>query len=363
MRHISKVLRSAQLSSGKVTREFEARFADYVGTRYAIAVSNGTEALHLGLLAAGVEHGSEVILPSFTYHAAANAILYCDAMPVLVDVTPETMCIDVNQVAESITPKTRAIIVTHIAGHPCNMKPLLDLAEKSNLVLIEDAAHAMGATYEDRPVGSLGHIGCFSFYPTKPLTTGEGGIITTNESDVEQKLRLLRSLCTKRFERIHYDVQSIGYTSRMSEIQAALGLDQLRTLDKTNSIIINKANILKSYLNDMNGIVLPHEEPYAKHVYNLFIVKIIQEKFGVTRDKVSDFLHEKGINTQLHYIPLHRLTYSAQNFRFSKNSLKVSDYLWKTVLSLPLYPSITNRQLSKISRALHVCSSKSLSKS
>jgi dTDP-4-amino-4,6-dideoxygalactose transaminase len=349
LRGLSRVLRSGYLTSGRVTREFEAQFADYVGTREAVAVSSGTAALHLALLAAGVQSGSEVILPSFTYHAAASAVVHCNARPVLVDVEPDTMCIDPEAVRNAITGKVRAIIVTHFAGHPCDMNHILEIARKRDLAVIEDAAHAAGAKYSGKAVGSIGRAGCFSLYPTKPLTSGEGGMITTNDDDLARKARLMRSLAVIRSDNTHYDVKSMGFSYRMSELSAALGLSQLKTLDATNSIVRKKAYLLKRKLSGINGLLLPYEAPHVTHIYNLFVVRILRSQFGLGRDEVSASLRRRHIETQLHYVPLHRLSFYCHLSRFKGAALKVSDSLWRTVLSLPLYPTISHAELQRVS--------------
>ena len=336
-----------------MTRAFEKEFAEYVGTRYAVAVSSGTAALHLALLGAGVGRGSEVILPSFTYHAVAAAVVQCGAKPVLVDVDAQTMCINPEEISDSVSDKTRAIIATHFAGQPCDMKPICQIAEEYRVAVIEDAAHAIGSTYHKKRIGSLGDAGCFSFYPTKPMSTGEGGMITTNDSRLAEKARMMRSLCTQRSEGLHYDVNALGFTYRMSELQAALGLDQLSGLDRTVTAMRKKARLMLSMLRDIHGLVLPHEAQYAKHAYNLFVVRIIAEEFGHNRDQVSDSLKRKGIETQLHYVPLHRLAFYSKMAKFRTKALKVSDSLWKTVFSLPLYPTIRESDLERVSAALH----------
>lgn len=322
-----------------------------------MAVSSGTAALHLALLGIGVKGGSEVILPSFTYHAAAAAVVQCGARPVLVDVDAKTMCIDPEEISDAVTDKTRAIIVTHFAGHPCDMKPICQIAREHHVAVIEDAAHATGSTYRKKRIGSLGDAGCFSFYPTKPMTTGEGGMITTNHSGLAEKARMMRSLCTLRSKGLHYDVNALGFTYRMSDLQAALGLDQLRWLDRTVKAMRAKASLMLRMLRDIPGLVLPYEAPYARHTYNLFVVRIIAEEFGPKRDQVSDSLRRKGIETQLHYVPLHRLTFYSKKAKFRKKALKVSDSLWKTALSLPLYPTIRESDLERVSAALRDCRS------
>lgn len=320
-----------------------------------MAVSSGTAALHLALLGVGVGKGSEVILPSFTYHAAAAAVLQCGARPVLVDVDAHTMCVNPEEISEAVSRKTRAIILTHFAGHPCDMEPIQEIAGQHHLAVIEDAAHAVGSTYRKKRIGSFGNAGCFSFYPTKPMTTGEGGMITANDSRLAEKARMMRGLSTVHSEGLHYDASVLGFTYRMSELQAALGLDQLRGLDRTVSAMRGKARLMLRMLRNIPGLVLPHEAPHAMHAYNLFVVRVIAEKFGLNRDQVSDSLKRKGIETQLHYVPLHRLTFYSKMAKFRTKALKVSDSLWKTALSLPLYPTIRESDLERVSAALRDC--------
>jgi perosamine synthetase len=235
------------------------------------------------------------------------------------------------------------------------MKRIHEVAEDTRLPVIEDAAHAAGATYRDGKVGSFGRAGCFSFYPTKPLTTGEGGMITTEEDEVARKARSLRSLSTERTQGLNYDVRSLGFTYRMSELQAALGLHQLDALDHTNSLMRTKASVFKRRLKGVRGLILPYEAPYVKHVYNLFVVRVMPREFGKDRDEVSSALLRKGIATQLHYIPIHRLTFFSRIAKFKKATLKVSESLGKTVLSLPLYPRIRADELDRVVSALLSC--------
>lgn len=352
---ISRVLRSGYLTSGPLTHEFEEKFASYIGTRYSVAVSSGTAALHLALLACGVRAGSEVIMPSFTYHAAADAIIYCGARPVLVDVDPRTMCLDPQSVPQAISSKTCALVATHFAGHPCDMKQIREIAEENDLAIIEDAAHSTGTQYYGKMAGSLGEAGCFSFYPTKPLTTAEGGMITTNDPKIAERASHLRALGTDRSKGLQYDVRSLGFTYRMSELHAALGLNQLQSLNQRNSIMRTKAKTIIRKLRNLEGLILPFEAQYARHVYNLFVVRILARQFGMDRNTVSSRLRKVGIETQLHYVPIHRLTYFARKAKFSTKRLKVSDSLWKTVLSLPLYPTIREGELEKVSDAVLRC--------
>ncbi|MFX1297881.1 MAG: DegT/DnrJ/EryC1/StrS family aminotransferase [Promethearchaeota archaeon] len=287
---VLQVLKSKRLTllSGKRIKRFEKAFAKYTGTSDAIAVNSGTAALHVALSALGVGPGDEVIIPPFTFVATATAVLHQNAIPIFVDIDPNTYCISPEEIKEAITPKTKGIIPVHLFGHPADMDPILEIAADHDLFVIEDACQAHGAEYKSKKVGSIGNMGCFSFFESKNMMTGEGGIITTNNDDLAEAARLVRH----HGEPSWYVYERLGYNYRMTEIQAALGLIQLKKLDKLNQIRIDYANYFTKNLQDVEGIQVPYESKDVKHVYHAYAPLIEPEKLNISKDKFIEKLNE-----------------------------------------------------------------------
>ena len=305
MEYVMDCLRTNWISSaGKYVNEFEQRFAEYIGCKYGISTTSGTTALHLALAALKIGRGDEVIVPAFTMIAPVFAVVYTGAKPVLVDADPETWNIDVNKIEEKITPNTKAIIPVHIYGHPCDMDPIMEIAEKYNLWVIEDAAEAHGAEYKGKKVGSFGHVSCFSFYANKIITTGEGGMVVTNDEKIAERARRLKDQAyspERRF--LHTD---IGFNYRMTNIQAAIGLAQLEHIDEFVEMRRRNAYLYNSRLKDVPGITLPPEKEWAKNVYWMYSILIEENEFGMSRDKLMEELAKKGIETRSFFIPMHK---------------------------------------------------------
>jgi len=305
MEYVMDCLRTNWISSaGKYVNEFEQRFVEYIGCKYGISTTSGTTALHLALAALKIGRGDEVIVPAFTMIAPVFAVVYTGAKPVLVDADPETWNIDVNKIKEKITPNTRAIIPVHIYGHPCDMDPIMEIAEKYNLWVIEDAAEAHGAEYKGKKVGSFGHVSCFSFYANKIITTGEGGMIVTNDEKIAERARRLKDQAyspERRF--LHTD---IGFNYRMTNIQAAIGLAQLEHIDEFVEMRRRNAYLYNSRLKDVPGITLPPEKEWAKNVYWMYSILIEENEFGMSRDELMERLKGRGIETRTFFIPMHQ---------------------------------------------------------
>ncbi len=291
---VRRVLLSGRLAHGPVVEEFEERFAGYVGVDYAVATSNGTTALFLMLKAAGIGKGDEVITTPFTFIATSNSILYVGARPVFVDIDPRTYNMDPDRVLEALTPRTRAILAVHLYGHPADTRALREIAEDHGLLLLEDAAQAHGAEAYGRKAGSLGDAAAFSFYATKNMTTGEGGMITTNDRGLAEKARLLRS----HGEQGKYDHVELGYNFRLTSIQAAIGLVQLEKLEALNEARRRNASILNSELAGLKGVVTPREEPWARHVYHQYVIRVTAPP---GRDSLRERLEVHGVETAVHY--------------------------------------------------------------
>ncbi|HXF61383.1 MAG TPA: DegT/DnrJ/EryC1/StrS family aminotransferase [Caldilineaceae bacterium] len=304
LKYVQQAVETNWISSqGSFIRDFEARFAEACGARFGIACANGTVAMHLALAALGLEPGDEVILPTFTMIATINAVTYCGATPVLVDSEPDYWQMDVEQVAAKVTPRTKAILPVHIYGHPVDMDPLMELARKHGITVIEDAAEAHGAEYKGRRCGSLGDAAGFSFYGNKIITTGEGGMITTNDRELAKLCWNLRdhAFSTER----HFWHKFIGFNYRMTNLQAAVGLAQVEQLDKFVAARRRNAAEYTCRLQGIPGITTPPQAEWAKNVYWMYGILVDREEFGMSRDELRRALAEQGVETRTFFIPMH----------------------------------------------------------
>jgi len=349
---VLRVLDSGMLAQGKEVEEFEKAFANYIGTSFAIATSNGTTALHAALLAHGIRVGDEVITTPFTFIATANAIKMVGATPVFVDIEEDTFNIDPSLVEKAITPRTKAILPVHLFGMPAAMDKIMDIARKHHLKVIEDACQAHGAEVfqkgeyngERKKVGSFG-TGCFSFYPTKNMTTSEGGMITTNDSVFAEKVRRIISHHSSPHNK--YLHAALGYNFRMTNICAAIGSVQLRKLPGFNEARKRNAQVLAARLQDIKGLVLPSLQ--EGHVFHQYTIRIIPS-FGVSRDEVVSALTARGIGCSIFYpLPLHQQ--EAFN-EYRDLSFPVAERLAKEVLSIPVHPALVAADLQRIIAAL-----------
>ncbi|MFQ5800150.1 MAG: DegT/DnrJ/EryC1/StrS family aminotransferase [Candidatus Hydrothermarchaeales archaeon] len=342
-RAVEEVLESGIIAQGPKVREFEERFASYVGTRYGVTTSSGTTALHLALLACNIGKDDEVITTPFSFIATANSVLYCGARPVFVDIDEKTFNIDPKGVQERITKKTKAVLAVHLYGQSCEMDALLEICRDNGLKLIEDACQAHGATYKGKKVGGFGDAGVFSFYPTKNMTTGEGGMITTDNPEVAEKARLLREHGSK--VRYHHEV--LGYNYRMTDIAAAIGLVQLKKLDTFNMKRIENAKKLTEAVEGLHGLTPPYVMPEVEHVFHQYTIKVTKD-FHIARDEVAKRLNEKGVGTVIYYpIPIHKQPL----YQGKQNNINAAEAMAGEVLSLPVHHGLSNEDLE------HVCKS------
>lgn len=353
-----EAIESGWITAGPRTKAFEQAFADAAGTEDAVAVSNGTAALFLALKGLGIGPGDEVLVPSMTFVATAAAVLHCGAKPVFVDITSlEDPTMDPADAARKVGPFTRAILPVHYAGIPCDMTSLATLARSKNLLVVEDAAHAPGAVYKGRPCGSLGTAGCFSLFGNKNITTGEGGVITTSDRRLAERLRLLRShgMTTNSWDRdkgrpARYDVIELGFNFRFDDIRAALGLAQLRKLNTINS---RRSQIVARYNERLSRtrpeVVLPFRSLRADIVPSYHIYPIVLPSHD-ERDALEAQLKEDGIQTSIHYRPIH--DFSAIKTRFSDVHLPVTEAFGSRQLTLPLYPSMTPDQVDAVATSV-----------
>lgn len=339
------VLNSGMLASGPKVKEFEKRFAKYVGVKYAVATSSGTTALHLALLSLGIGRGDEVIVPSFSFIATANAILFCGAKPVFCDIDPKTYNIDTNKIEKLITKRTKAILPVHLYGQPADFKPIMEIAEKHNLYVIGDAAQAHGAEYYGGKIGSFGDVECFSFYPTKNMTTGEGGMITTNSEEIAEIARSLGNH-GRRKTQWGYEHVRLGYNYRMTDIEAAIGIEQLKKLDKLNDARRRNAMFYDEELEGFEGIIIPYVMENVKHVYHQYTIRVDRKK----RERLIEVFKKKGIGYGVYYPkPLHFYPHLR---KFAHTDLENSEKVSEEVISIPVHPGLREDDLVLIVDAI-----------
>ncbi len=338
-RAIKEVIDSGAFAGGPFVEKFERDFAAYCGSRYAIGVGSGTEALWLSLLACGVGPGDEVITVANTFMATAEAITYCGARPVFVDVNETTYTMDPAGLEDALGPRTKAIIPVHLFGQPADMDPILEFGRKHNLFVIEDAAQAHGAKYKGRTAGTIGDAGCFSFYPSKNLgALGEAGAIITNDAELQEKLRILRDHGQVR--KYHHDV--IGWNCRMDGIQAAVLSVKLPYLESGNSLRRTHSLEYNRAFDGMGEVITPFEASYARHVYHVYVIRVEE------RDEVTRFLRERAIQCAVHYpIPIH-LQKAYQDLGYKPGSLPISEQIARQFISLPMFPELTEAQINMV---------------
>jgi len=338
-RAVSEVLDSGMIACGSKTEEFEKKFAEYVGCKYAIATTSGTTALHLGLLSLGISKDDEVIVPSFSFIASANSILFCNAKPVFCDVNQETFNIEINKIENLITGKTKAIMPVHLYGQPVDIRLISDIAEDHDLKVIGDACQAHGAKYNGKMIGSFGDVECFSFYPTKNMTTGEGGMITTNSQEIAERAYSIRNHGRDE-KQCGYDHGSLGYNYRMTNIAAAIGIEQLKKLPKFNEKRRENAKYLNENLSELKKISIPIVLKNVEHVYHLYTIKCED------RGKTVYQLQKNEVGHGIYYPkPLHLYKHLKQ---YEHRDLKNSEILANEVLSLPVHPALNEQDLRKI---------------
>jgi perosamine synthetase len=345
---VSQVLRSGRLSLGPMLETFEHAMAQYIGTLHAVAVSSGTAGLHLCIRALNIGDGDEVIVPSFTFIAAANAIRYERAMPVFVDIEPVTLNLDPAKIEAAITPRTRAILVVHTFGVPANMQVILEIAARHHLLVIEDACEAIGAEVQGRRVGSFGDAAVFAFYPNKQITTGEGGIIVTRNAELAQRMRALRN--QGRYETDDWFQHSeLGYNYRLSEISSALGIEQLKRIE---SILATRAAVAHSYnqrLQNLPLILPPFDLPHARISWFVYVVRLRPEFTQAHRDAIMQSLTAQGIGCARYFAPIHlQPAYAA----WKNANLPVTESESARTIALPFFNTITSEQLDRVCEAL-----------
>ena len=350
---VRKTFESGWVGLGPKTKEFEDAFADYIGVKHAVGTASATDALQLALKCFGVE-GGEVITPSMTFVSTNHAILYNNAKPIFADIEEDTLCMDVEDVKEKITSKTKAIIPVHYGGHPCDMDPLMEVAQDHGIKVLEDAAHAAGAEYKGRKIGSVGDAGSFSFQAIKNMTTGEGGMITTNDSEMDARLRKLRwvginkDTISRSMSKYswYYEVDELGYKCHLSDIQAAIGLVQLKKLD--SHLNAGRTKVAKSYNEAFEGLEwlkTPVEYEWASRVHWNYVIQLDE------RDELGETLNDKGISFGVHYMPNHLHPYYQQLIQdgtIEEPKVPATMEVWERILCLPIFAGLEDDEVKRI---------------
>ncbi|MEO4054182.1 UDP-4-amino-4,6-dideoxy-N-acetyl-beta-L-altrosamine transaminase [Solibacillus sp. CAU 1738] len=352
---VIKVLKSDYLTTGPTIACFEQKVAEYVGAKYAVAFSNGTAALHAACFAAGIGEGDEVITTPITFAASANCVRYVGGTVVFADIKEDTYNIDPLEIEKNITPNTKAIIPVHFTGQPVQLDEIHAIAKRHNLIVIEDAAHALGAEYKGEKIGALSDMTMFSFHPVKHVTTGEGGVITTNNKYFYKQLLQFRSHgITKDSESLwknegpwYYDMQFLGYNYRMTDFQAALGISQMSKLEEFVSRRREIAKIYDEAFIENELIITPKQHLEGNSSWHLYIIKLNLAKVNATRKDIFEALIAQNIGVNVHYIPVHTLSYY-QQLGYKKSSMPKAEELYEAIITLPLFPKMSNSDVQDV---------------
>jgi len=346
------------LTNGPNLEQFEKKFNHILKSKHSIGVSTATHGLHLSLASLGIGAGDEVIVPTFTFSATADAVEYCGAKPVFIDVDVDSFNILPKKILQKINKKTKAIIVVHYGGQSCDMNEIISICKKKGLPIIEDCAHALGSSYGTKKCGTMGKLGCFSFYPTKVITTGEGGMITTNNSTLYKKIKSLRShgmsiLPSEREKKAtwKYDIKELGFNYRLDEIRSSLGLSQLKRLNQINKRRINVAKKYSELLKNFNGIIIPKVKKNRNHIFHLYSIRVT-ENYHMNRDELFQKLFSKDIGTSVQYRPLHMMSYYKKKYRLLKSDFPNANLLEKQILSLPIFPTMSDKEIQYVCRQI-----------
>jgi dTDP-4-amino-4,6-dideoxygalactose transaminase len=353
---VVETLRSGWLTTGARARQFEDDFARYVGCQHAVAVNSGTAALHLALDAIGVQEGDEVLVPTMTFAASAEVVLYFKAKPVLVDCQPDTMNLDPDQIEKAITAKTKAIMPVHIGGQPCDMEQIIEIAQVRNLKVIEDAAHALPTRYRGKMVGTIGDITCFSFYATKTITTGEGGMATTENPEWAERMRImsLHGISHDAWKRYtaegswYYEILYPGYKYNLTDVAAALGVEQLKKSDQFWALRQRCASWYNEGFKDVPEITVPYVAPEGQHAWHLYIIQLNLERLHIGRNEFIELLRKANIGASVHFIPLHLHPYYRNTFGYRPEDFPAASAAFERIISLPIYPGLAEADAQRV---------------
>jgi dTDP-4-amino-4,6-dideoxygalactose transaminase len=368
IQEVLDALRSGWITTGPKVKRFESAFAQAVGAPWAVAVSSCTAGLHLSLVTLGCGDGDEVITTDYTFTSSAAAIIQSGARPVVVDVEEDTLNIDPAAAERAMTPRTRAILPVHMAGHPAEMDRLTELARSSGVAVLEDAAHSLPAAYRGRKIGTIGDLTCFSFYATKNLTTGEGGMVTGADPALRERVALIgyHGMSKDGWKRYrdegawYYQIEEKGFKYNMSDIAAALGLAQLSRLEGMQA---RRREIVRRYdeaFADLESLILPVTRPGVEHAWHLYIIRIRRSALGIDRDAFIQALTDRGIGTSVHFIPLHRHGYYQRTLDLQAGQFPVAERAFNTCISLPLFSSMTDDEVTQVTEAVRATVKESL---
>lgn len=347
VKEVVKVLKSKWLTQGHKVEEFEKAVAKYCKAKYAVAVSSGTAALHAAYSAAGFKSGDEVITTPLTFAATSNMLVSCGVKPVFVDIRNNTLNIDPEKIEGKITEKTKAIVAVDFAGHPCDYDKILKIAKKNNFLVIEDACHALGSEYKGKKIGSFSDMTILSFHPVKHITTGEGGMVLTNNKDFYEKLKLFRNhgiVKNPEIGKWYYEIEDIGFNYRITDIQCALGLSQLKKIDKFLKRRRDIANIYAKAFENLKEVILSKEEDCAKSAWHIYPAQVPPYK----RKKIFDYLQKMGIGAQVHYMPLHLHPFYQKKFKYKKGDFPNAEKYYEGAITLPLFPKMTAGEIKYV---------------
>nr|WP_320026572.1 UDP-4-amino-4,6-dideoxy-N-acetyl-beta-L-altrosamine transaminase [uncultured Acetobacterium sp.] len=356
---VVEILKSDFLTTGPQIEAFEKSVANYVGAKYAVAVSSGTAGLHMACYAAGITKGDEVIVPAMTFAATANCVVYCDGTPVFADINERNYNIDPKEIEKKITSKTKAIIPVDFTGQAVDMDEIIKIAKKNNLMIIEDSAHALGSEYKGKKIGTKADMTVFSFHPVKPITTGEGGMVVTDDEHLYKKMLLFRShgitrdseLLTDNDGPWYYEQIELGYNYRITDIQCALGISQMK---KLNSFLTRRRAIVKRYqeaFSDVAEIITPYEEDYSNSGWHLYIIKLNLDRLKVDRKEFYLALHAENIGVNVHYLPVYLHPYY-MSLGYKKGLCKNTEQLYERIITLPLFPSMSDQDVEDVIRGV-----------
>jgi len=353
IKEVVNALKSDWITTGPKVKEFEDKICKYIGCKYGAAVNSGTSALDIAVQTLNLPKGSEVITTPFTFVATSNAILYNNLKPVFADIEKETRNINSEEIRKKITEKTKAIIYTDYAGQPCDIKEIKEIADEHDLYLIEDACHALGAEYRNKKTGNFADMTVFSFHPVKHITTGEGGMVVTNNREFYNKLKMLRThgIDKTAMDRFGsdaswaYDMKLLGRNYRITDFQCALGISQLKKIEK---FIVKRQKIAKIYnkeFEDTPKVIAPYVNPDVRHVWHLYTI-LLDKK--INRDKFFNLMRKKGVGVNLHYIPIYRFTYYQEHFKFKFRDFPGTENVFKGIITLPLFPMMTENDTDNV---------------
>jgi dTDP-4-amino-4,6-dideoxygalactose transaminase len=353
---VVETLRSGWLTTGSKARQFEEDFTRYIGSRHAVAVNSGTAALHLALEAIGLHEGDEVLVPTMTFAASAEVVLYFKAIPVLVDCRRDTMNVDPDQIEKAITAKTKAIMPVHIGGQPCDMDRIIEMARVRDLKVIEDAAHALPTHHRGRMVGTIGDITCFSFYATKTITTGEGGMATTENAAWAERMRImsLHGISHDAWKRYtaegswYYEILDPGYKYNLTDVAAALGIQQLKKCDWFWELRQRCASWYNEGFKDVPEVTVPYVAPDVQHAWHLYVMQLNLERLRISRNEFIERLRQENIGTSVHFIPLHLHPYYRDTFGYRREDFPHASAVFERIISLPIYPKLTATEAQRV---------------